>query len=242
MTVEHIDGAKAAVKTVELQKSDAASGSVVDLVKEWMVPEHEHLPVADVELLVNGIVAKVSRGVQVGEKLADVGNQLVVRVRLSRSRPTVRQGDHEDALLSHWTPVCRSWWERIPGRNEEGITCASRLGELLLKPRAPDEADGGLLPSQHAQPGQLLKVAVGVHHLPLVHIVGGRGGDEARCGSPSLECVARGQGGKGNAVVCALVLVETPPEQALDVLNGNFVVRDIPRGGHQAHTNLHALD
>ena len=58
---------------------------------------------------------------------------------------------------------------------------------------------------------------------------------EARCGSPSLESVARCQGGKGNAVVCALVLVETPPEQALDVLNGHFVVRDLPRGGQQAH-------
>ena len=65
--------------------------------------------------------------------------------------------------------------------------------------------------------------------------MGGGVGDEARCGSPSLESVARGQGGKGNAVVCAVVLVETPPEQALDVLNGNFVVRDLLRGGHQAH-------
>ena len=71
--------------------------------------------------------------------------------------------------------------------------------------------------------------------LPLVHIVGGGGGVEARCGSPGFECVARGQGGKGNAVVCALELVETPPEQALDVLNGNFVVRDLFRSGHQAH-------
>ena len=31
------------------------------------------------------------------------------------------------------------------------------------------------------------------------------------------------------------MLLETPPEQALDVLNGNFVVRDLPSSGHQAH-------
>ena len=148
VTAEHIDGAEAAVKTVKLQKSDAASGSDVDLVKGWIVSEHEHLAVADIELLDNRILtSKVSRRVHVGEKRADVGNQLVVRVRLSRSHPTVRQGDHEDALLSHWTPKCRSWWERILGRNDEGITCASRLGELLLKPRAPDEADGATAPA-----------------------------------------------------------------------------------------------
>ena len=108
--------------------------------------------------------------VQVGKKLADVGSQLVVRVRRSGSPTTVRQGDHEDALLSHWTPVCRSWWERIPGRHDGGITCASRLGELLLKPRAPVEADGGLLPPQHAQPRQLHKVVISVELLgALVH-------------------------------------------------------------------------
>ena len=58
------------------------------------------------------------------------------------------------AASNHWCPVFlhhRVLW--------------SRLGELLMKPRAPDEADGGLLPLQHAQPGQLLKVAAGVELL-----------------------------------------------------------------------------
>ena len=33
------------------------------------------------------------------------------------------------------------------------------------------------------------------------------------------------------------MLVETPPEKELDVINGNFVVRDLPSSGHQAHSS-----
>ena len=74
----------------------------------------------------------------------------------------------------------------------------SRLGELLMKPRAPDEADGGLLPPQHAQPGQLLKVVVGVELLGalmhgsgrqehICHLSGRAGGLTSRLSAPSGE-------------------------------------------------------
>ena len=98
MTVQDVDRPKAPLEAVELQQSHALDRGVGLLVQTREVPEHQHLPVGDVQLLeIRFVVTEVSGGVQKSQQLADVREEPVLGIRLTWAGPTEREGN--DVLL-----------------------------------------------------------------------------------------------------------------------------------------------
>ena len=147
MAVENIDGQQTALETVELQWSDAP---VLLLVEARPVPEHEHLPVANVKLLRDGVVISVVPGhVQVGQEFANVAKEPVLRVGVLRAGPAVGEHDDERAVLRNAPRVHGLAWESVARGQHEGGSVAHLLA-LLLQPSAPQETHGRPLSAQDA--------------------------------------------------------------------------------------------
>ena len=155
VAVKDVDGLQTALETVQLLRRDAP---VLLLVQARPVPEDEHLPVTNVELLPMWVViSKVQGHVQVGQELGNVGEEPVLRVGVLRTGPAIGEHDDERAVLRDAPRVHGLAWELVARGQHEGGSVAHLL-PLLLQPRAPQETHGRLLATQHAQPGELLKI------------------------------------------------------------------------------------
>ena len=146
MAVEDVDGQQTALETVQLLRCDAP---VLLLVQARPVPEYEHLPVTNVELLRNWVViSKVPGHVQIGEELGNVGEEPVLRVGVLRAGPAVGEHDDERAV-----PRPRGSFLR------EGSMKGASLRTLLLQPGAPQETHGRVLSANLESSSKSLNVS-----------------------------------------------------------------------------------
>ena len=131
---------------------------VLLLVQARPVPEDEHLPVTNVELLRSGVaICEVPGHVQVSQELGNVGEEPVLGVGVLRAGPAVGEHDDERAVLRDAPRVHGLAWELVARGQHEGGSVAHLLA-LLLQPGAPQETHGRVIAAQHAQPGELLKI------------------------------------------------------------------------------------
>ena len=145
VTVQDVDRPEAPLEAVELQQSHALGRGVGLLVQARVVPEDQHLPVADVQPLhVRIVVTEVSGGVQVSQQLADVREEPVLGIRLTWASPTVREGNDVHLVLRDGSRVGGVAGQSVAGREHEGNARALRLGKCLLQPRALQEANARL--------------------------------------------------------------------------------------------------
>ena len=124
---------KAPLKAVELQQSHALGRDVGLLVQTRVVPEDQHLPVGDVQLLdTRFVVTEVSGGVQISQQLADVREEPVFGIQLTWAGPTVREGNDVHLVLRGGSRVRGVAGQSVAGREHEGNAGALRLGKILL--------------------------------------------------------------------------------------------------------------
>ena len=103
------------------------------LVQTRVVPEDQHLPVADVPVLEHrNVVTEVSGGVQVSQQLADVREEPVVGIRLTWAGPTVREGNDVHLVLRDGSRVGGVAGQSVAGREHEGNAGAPAPRQISL--------------------------------------------------------------------------------------------------------------
>ena len=133
MTVQDVDRPKAPLEAVELQQSHALGRGVRLLVQTRVVPEDQHLPVGDVELLIDIVVTEVSGGVQIiPAARRRPERKPVLGIRLTWASPAVREGNDVLLVLRDGSRVGGVAGQTVAVREHEGNAGALRLGKFLL--------------------------------------------------------------------------------------------------------------